>query len=65
MTRVALAVLAGILLAGSLPVTMPVTATIFGLALANFAFNTGRRYNDASRSQELNALAPRNGRRGR
>ena len=53
MIGIALAILTGLLLAGTLPATMPVTATIFGLALANFVFSTGRRYNQARRDQEL------------
>ncbi len=36
MVRVALAVLVGLLWAGAIPVTMPWTASIFGLALLNF-----------------------------
>ncbi len=36
MVRIALAVLIGLLWAGTIPVTMPWTASIFGLALLNF-----------------------------
>lgn len=38
MGRVALAILAGLLWSGALPATLPVTASIFGLALFNFFF---------------------------
>lgn len=42
MGRVALAILTGLLWAGSLPATWPVTASIFGLALFVF-FSTLRQ----------------------
>lgn len=42
MGRAALAILCGLLWAGSLPATWPVTASIFGLALATFFFTAGQ-----------------------
>lgn len=39
MLLIALAILAGLLWSGALPATMPLTASIFGLALANFVIN--------------------------
>ncbi len=42
MVRIALAVLIGLLWAGAIPVTMPWTASIFGLALFNFLLVTFR-----------------------